>query len=100
MTFCCSRACNVPFNSKLHTVLYVDKALAIAVHSCVSHCLKIDKETKLVASKIFGQVHVRAATTFCPKELACLTPHADSCDALIVNPVWGTVDSDTYFCNV
>ena len=33
----CSRACGVPFNSKLHTVLCVNKALAVAVHSCVGH---------------------------------------------------------------
>ena len=37
VTFCYSRACGVPFNSKLYTILCVDKALAVAVHSCVGH---------------------------------------------------------------
>ena len=37
VTFRCSRACSVPFNSKLITILCVDKALAVAVQSCVSH---------------------------------------------------------------
>ena len=37
VAFHCSRACCVPFNSKLHTVLCVDKALAVAVQGCVSH---------------------------------------------------------------
>ena len=32
-----SRAGGVPFNSKMHTVLCVDKALAVTVHSCVGH---------------------------------------------------------------
>ena len=29
--------CVVPFNSKVHTVLCVDKSLTVAVHSCVGH---------------------------------------------------------------
>ena len=32
-----SRAGGVPFNSKVHTVLCVDKALAVAGHSFVGH---------------------------------------------------------------
>ena len=90
MEFRFSRAVGVPFNNKVHTFPCVDKALAITVHSCVSHCSKINKETKLVVRQIFGQIHVGSATTFCPKEPAYLIPHVDASDALIVNPVWGT----------
>ena len=100
MAFCWSRACGVPFNSKLYTILCVDKALAVAVQSCVRHGSKIDKEAELVARQIFGQVHVGSATTFCPKEPAYLIPQVDASYALIVNLVWGTVYSDTHFVNV
>ena len=47
-----------------------------------------------------GQIHVGSATTVCSKEPAYLIPHVDASDALVVNPVWGAVYSDTYFSNV
>ena len=59
----------------------------------------IDKEAKLVVSQILGQIHVGSATTFCSKEPAYLIPHVDASDALVVNPVWGAVYSDTYSGN-
>ena len=100
MAFRFSRADVVPFNSKVHTVLCVDKSLAVVVHSCVGHLSKIDKEAELVVRQIFSQIYVGSTTTFYPKEPAYLIPHVDANDALIVNPVWGTVYSDTYFGNV
>ena len=37
MAFHCSRACGVSFKGELYTILCVEKALAVAVHSCVGH---------------------------------------------------------------
>ena len=37
---------------------------------------------------------------FLPKELTYLIPHVDAIDALVVQPVWGTVYSDIHFGNV
>ena len=37
VAFHCSRTCGVPFKGELYTILCVDKALPVAVHSCVSH---------------------------------------------------------------
>ena len=88
----------VVFLGKLHAVICVDKALAIAVQSCVSHCSKIDKE--LVVRQILGKIHVGSAIAFLPKELTYLIPHVDALDALVVQPVWGTVYSDIHFSNV
>ena len=106
MAFHCSRACGVSFKGELYTILRVDKALAVVVQGCVSHGSQVDKEAKLVTRKMLGQVHVgsvvgaTALLAFHSKEPACLTPHVYACDPLIVNPVWGSVDSDTYFGNV
>ena len=100
MAFRFSRAGGVSCNSKLHVVICVDKALAIAVQSCVSHCSKIDKETELVVRQMPGKIHVGSAVAFLTKELTYLIPHIDALDALVVQPVWGTVYSDIHFGNV
>ena len=87
MAFRFSRTGGFSCNSTLHAVICVDKALAIAVQSCVSHCSKIDKETELVVRQILGKIYVGSAVAFLTKELTYLIQHVDALDAFVVQPV-------------
>ena len=75
----------------------------------VGHGPQVDPETKLVASEIFGQIHVgRASSGRSLNPCACVSsgvsgefpPHVATADSLVVDPVGHPVDCDLHFGDV
>ena len=100
VAFHCSRACGVSFNSKLYSILCVDKVLALPCIVVSAIDRRSIKRPNLLPVKYLVRLVLGLPPLFGPKNRLALRHMSMPVMPLIVNPLWGTVDSDTYFGNV
>ena len=64
------------------------------MHGSIGHRTQVDPEAELVVGEIFGQGHVGRAAPVWVEVTGQFLPHVAATDALVVNPVGHTVDSN------